>query len=64
MRDQTDYVRAAEQYRPLDQSALASECARLLSSGLKVRDVATAWRLDIGEVHALLRSISTKRVSE
>ena len=44
------YQHRAQQHRPRDESAMARECSRLVSTGLTPRDVATALRLDLGEV--------------
>jgi hypothetical protein len=54
-----DYRVLAELHRPRDDAALAAECRRLAAIGLRARDVATALRLDLGEVLAILKQQTT-----
>jgi hypothetical protein len=49
------YDQLANANRPHDEQSLARECSRLRLTGLTPRDIATALRLDIGEVLELLR---------
>ena len=51
----TEYTARAQQYRPRDESALARECYRLFATGLTARDIATALRLELGVVLAMLK---------
>lgn len=57
------YDQRASANRPHDEQSLARECSRLLSTGLRVRDIATALRLDISDVLKLLREGASPCVS-
>jgi len=50
------YDQLANAHRPQDEHLLACEVSRLIGTGLKTRDVATALRLDLGVVLELLRA--------
>jgi hypothetical protein len=50
-----DWRALADRHRPRDPGALAREIRRQVASGLKPRDVASAMRLDLGQVLAALR---------
>jgi hypothetical protein len=53
------YELLAQQHRPRDQAALARECVRLAALGLRARDIASALRLDLGEVLAMINQQMT-----
>ena len=55
-----DYDRRANAHRPTTIGAMANEIRRLKNTGLTVRDISVALRLDLGQVlTALIDSTST-----
>jgi hypothetical protein len=52
-----DWRLLAEMYKPTDPAAIALEIRRQHRTGLKPRDIATALRVDIGDVLAALREV-------
>ena len=50
------YDQRANAHRPTDSAALQAEMRRLASSGLRVRDIAVALRIDLGAVLEALKA--------
>jgi len=55
-----DYDRRANVHRPVSLDAMAAEIRRLQNTGLTVRDISVALRVDMAEVlQAITDSLST-----
>jgi DNA-binding NarL/FixJ family response regulator len=53
-----EYDRRAQEYRPVDPAGIEREVLRLTREGLKIRDVASALKLNPHEVAQILARAS------
>lgn len=58
-----DYQRRATQHRPHDPEQLSAEIRRLVGTGLKVRDISVALRIDLSAALEALQPVSPSPTS-